>query len=196
MDLIHRRAIEALAPDISADRRLSLLTAWGRRLAELGVSPAASGNLSCRSAAGFVITATGVPLGAIAPEHWVEVTAVEPMHGGGLRVDSRGMFEPSRDSAVHAATYRRVPRASCVFHLHPDYLEELVDRLGVPATAAYYRAGTVESVREIERFLDATPDVGYFVLVEHGIVCTGPTIDAAGTRVEKMHRAILRHGRS
>jgi ribulose-5-phosphate 4-epimerase/fuculose-1-phosphate aldolase len=196
MDLVHRRSIEPLAAGISADPRLSLLTAWGRRLAELGVSPAASGNLSCRSAAGFVITATGVPLGAIEPDHWVEVTAVEPMHGGGLQVDSRGMFEPSRDSAVHAATYRRVPQASCVFHLHPDYLHELVEHLGVPATGAYYRAGTVESVREIERFLDATPGADYFVLVEHGIVCTGPTIDAAGTLVEQMHRAVLRQGRT
>jgi ribulose-5-phosphate 4-epimerase/fuculose-1-phosphate aldolase len=188
MDLTHRRTVEPLAPALLDDPRLSQLVSWGRRLADLGVSPGASGNLSCRSERGFLITATGAPLGGIERDHWVEVTGVTPTPDGGLQIGSHGPAEPSRDSAVHAATYRRRPDAACVFHLHPDYLIRLTNELAVPTTAVFHRAGTVESVREIERFLSDHQQVGYFVLVEHGIVSIGTTIDEAGERVEEYHR--------
>lgn len=190
MDLTHRRTVEALGPPLSTDPRLVALAAWGRRLADLGVSPGASGNLSCSSPDGFLITATGVPLGEIEPEHWVEVTDVVATPDGGLRVDSRGLYQPSRDSAVHAATYRARPDATSLFHLHPDYLHTLTDDLAVPTTPVHRRAGTVESVREIERFLAAHPDVGYFVLLDHGIVSIGGTVDEAGQRVVDRHHAV------
>ncbi len=189
MEVTHQRTTGPLPAALFADGRLDDLATWGRRLADLGVSPAASGNLSCRSEGGFIVTCTGVPLGEIRPEHWVEVTGVAPLPPGGLRVDSRGFFDPSKDASVHAAIYGH-PSAMAVFHLHPNDLEELTVDLGVPTTAAFHPAGTVESVQEIERFLSTHADAAYFVLVEHGIVSWGATIDEVGDAVEHYHGAI------
>ncbi len=191
MDVTHRRTIGPIAPELARDPRLAGLAEWGRRLAALGVSPGASGNLSCRTQSGFLITATGTPLAEIQPVNWVEVTSVTPLPGGGLEVSSHGLFEPSKDSSVHLATYRRLPQIDSVFHLHPAYLGVLTEQLGVPSTATYYRAGTVESVQEIERFLDSVTEVSYFVLIEHGIVSIGATIDEAGERIEHFHRSVM-----
>ncbi len=192
MRVTHQRTTLPLPAALFADGRLDDLALWGRRLADLGVSPAASGNLSCRSAGGFIVTCTGVHLGGIRPEHWVEVTGVAPLPDGGLQVDSRGVHEASRDASVHAAVYGHLPEAKAVFHLHPDYLRALSVDLEVPTTAAFYRAGTVESVREIERLLEIHPDIAYLVVVDHGIVARGATIEEVGSTVEKYHRAVAR----
>ncbi len=187
VEVTHRRTPDDPAQMRFRDGRLDTLADWGRRLAELGVSPEASGNLSCRSADGFFITRTSVPLGVIEPDDWVEVTAVTPRPDGGLEVTSRGDHEPSRDAAVHAAIYDHHPAATAVFHLHPDYLDTLSDAMSIPATEHHRQAGTVESVREIEGFLADHPDTRYFVLVEHGIVAWGATIEEAGEAVEAHH---------
>lgn len=186
MQVTHRRNATSLPSKSLGDERLDELAAWGRRLSDLGVSPAASGNLSCRSGEGFLITGTGVPLGAIQRDDWVEVSAVTPRDDGGLLVESRGLQEPSRDAGVHAAIYGRLPDAEAVFHLHPDYLETLTNDLGVPTTATFQTAGTVESVQEIERWID--PETAYLVIVDHGIVAWGDTVEAAGALVERYHR--------
>ena len=187
MEVTHRRAAGPLSESILNDVRLAELAGWGRRLTELGVSPGRSGNLSVRTDAGFLITGTGVPLGTIRPEDWVEVTEVEPLRSGGLRVHSRGPNDPSKDASVHAAIYGRLPGAGAVFHLHPDYLETLTVELAVPTTAAYHPAGTVESVREIERWIE--PATRFLVLIDHGIVAWGAGIDEAGSTIESYHHA-------
>jgi ribulose-5-phosphate 4-epimerase/fuculose-1-phosphate aldolase len=192
MQVTHRRIATPLPPETLDDERLRELAIWGRRLSDFGISPAASGNLSCRRGDRFLITGTGVPLGGILAHDWVEVSAVTPRDDGGLIVESRGLKEPSRDASVHAAIYGRLPEASAVFHLHPDYLNILSDDLGVPTTATYQTAGTVESVREIERWLD--PAVGYLVIVDHGIVAWADSVEAAGRMVERYHHMAIRVG--
>lgn len=188
MQVTHRRTSGPLPAQLLDDPRLDELEAWGKRLAGLGISPAASGNLSCRSDRGFLITATGVPLDEIQQEHWVAVTRVSPMANGSLRIESRGLHEPSRDAGVHAAVYDRLPDAMAVFHLHPDYLDELSVGLVLPTTRDYHKAGTAESVAEIERSIE--PGTNYLVIVDHGIVTWEATVDAAGQTVERYHRAV------
>jgi ribulose-5-phosphate 4-epimerase/fuculose-1-phosphate aldolase len=189
VEVTHQRTVGPLPEPLRSDRRLHTLAGWGHRLAKLGISPEASGNLSCRSDDGFIITGTGVPLDQIGTEDWVEVIDVGPLSDGGLRIASRGPCEPSKDASVHAAIYGQ-PGAGAVFHLHPDYLDALSDDLGVPTTASYYPAGTTESVDEIERFLSSHHDAAYLVLVDHGIVSWGPAIDEAGTAVVRYHDAV------
>lgn len=185
-----RRSGRPLTADTLADPRLDRLAEWGSRLAAAGLSPEASGNLSCRSENGFLITATGVPLGAIHPENWVEVTGVDDAAGGALVIHSNGVAEPSRDAAVHAALYEHRSAAGAVFHLHVGNLDELHDRIGVAATRRYFPAGTIESVAEIRDFLAGHSEVRYFILIDHGIVAWGPTIDEAGAEVLARQRAL------
>lgn len=186
MELTQRRTPTSLPAELLDDARLVELAGWGHRLSDLGISPAASGNLSCRAGDGFLITGTGVPLGAIHGDDWVHVSGVTPRDDGGLVVESRGPVDPSRDAGVHAAIYGRLPDATTVFHLHPEYLATLSVDLGVPTTSTHQQAGTVESVREIERWID--PNAGYLVIVEHGIVAWADTVGTAGELVERYHR--------
>lgn len=190
MKIQSRRSGRPLSPDLLSDPRLDRLAEWGIQLAATGLSPDASGNLSCRSQDGFLITATGVPLGEIRAEDWVEVTAIENPDDATIVVQSNGVAEPSRDAAVHATVYRHRPEATAIFHLHVGNLDELHERLGVPATEEFHPAGTTESVAEIERFLDADGEIRYFILVNHGIVAWGETVEEAAAEVTARQRAL------
>jgi L-fuculose-phosphate aldolase len=186
----NRRLSPTLSPAVASDPRLVRLAEWGARLASAGLSPGASGNLSCRTPDGFVISGTEVPLGQIALDDWVEVTGVTPSPAGGLIVESHGALIPSRDAAVHAALYGRRARATTVFHLHVGNLDALRRELLIPATERFFAAGTTESVAEIERFVDGHPDARYFILIDHGIVAWGDDIDQVGALVMSTHEAL------
>lgn len=190
MRVAHRRDPEPVPAALLADPRLEALAGWGRRLAAAGLSPGASGNMSCRVEAGFVITRTEVELADIRVDDWVLVRALERRGEGTPVVASRGPHPPSRDAAVHAAVYRRHPGAETVFHFHVGRLDELHERLGVPRTAHHHPAGTVESMEEIERFFDFEPAARYFILLDHGIVAWGESIAATGELVEDHHRRL------
>ncbi len=193
MKVGHRHDDRPVPEELLDDPRLTSLADWGRRLAESGLSPGESGNLSCRIGEGFLITRTGVPLGAVERDDWVLVSGVEDAADGLVVVTSRGPHEPSRDAAVHATLYGRRADATAVFHLHVGRLDDLTDRLGVPATATYYPAGTRESMEEIGRFLEDHADARYFVLVDHGIVAWGGSVDESGSLVEE-YQLLLAEG--
>lgn len=184
MKVGHHRDDRPLPQDLLDDPRLTSLAAWGKRLAASGLSPDTSGNMSCRTRGGFLVTRTGVPLATIRSDDWVFVSGVNLDPDRLVVVSSRGLHQPSLDAAVHATLYRQRPAATTVFHLHVGLLDELSDRLGVPATGTHYPAGTKESMEEIERFLDDHPETRYFVLVDHGIVAWGESIDETGALVE------------
>ena len=190
MKVQHRRDDGALPPHLTDDARLAQLADWGARLTAAGLSPATSGNLSCRTTDGFLITRTGVPMAAITIEDWVHVTAVGPHDKAGILVTSHGLHEPSKDSAVHAAIYANRPGATTVFHFHVGHLDVLTGRLDIPTTATYYPAGTTESMKEIQRFLGQHPGIDYFVLVDHGIVAVGSSIASTGDLVQSHHQAV------
>lgn len=185
-----RRRADAVSAELLADPRVERLAAWGARLAGLGVAPAASGNLSFRTRSGFLVTRTGVELRSIGPADWVEVLEIAREPSGGLAVTYQGLHEPSRDAFVHGTVYERSPEAEAVFHLHDGEMVSAGPALGIPSTERFYPAGTVESVAEIEALLTRRPDASYFILVEHGVVAWGRTIDAAGELIESRHREV------
>lgn len=169
------------------DPRLAALATWGKRLDRLGITPGGSGNLSIRTENGFIITRTGVELGHIGPEDWVEVTLIGRDDDDSLKVEYYGEHEPSRDAFVHGTVYGQQTFAGAIFHLHDrDALDASVG-LGIPSTERFFPAGTSESVAEIERFLEHQPEARYFALVEHGVVAWGDDVDAAGELVEAWH---------
>lgn len=190
MKVEHRRERTALPAHLASDARLGELARWGARIAGAGLSPGESGNLSCRVSTGFLITRTGVALASIAADDWVHVTDVAHDDTGAVVVTSRGLHEPSMDSAVHAAIYAKRLEATTILHFHVGHLDVLTGRLQVPATTTYYPAGTTESTHEIQRFLGGHEGIGYFVLVDHGIVAVGSSIDATGDLVESYQRRV------
>ena len=191
MKITHSRTESSLPAGAQTDPRIGRLCEWGTRLAELGLSPGESGNMSFRVDEGFVVSRTTAPLAELGPDDWVLVTGVDRLENGGLVVNSIGEHDPSRDSAVHAAVYGAQPDAEAVFHFHVGNLD-LLTQLNVPATNEWHSAGTTESMEEIERFLATNPDTRYFVLVEHGTVAVGDRVDEAGALVEQHHQMVVR----
>lgn len=191
MKITHSRTDVSLPASLSTDPRTARLCQWGARLAELGLSPGESGNMSFRVDDGFVVSRTTAPLAGLEADDWVLVTGIDRLGNGGLIVNSIGENDPSRDSAVHAAVYGAQPDTEAVFHFHVGNLDVL-SQLDVPATRKWYAAGTVESMEEIEGFLSMNPDTRYFVLVEHGTVAIGDDVDEAGRLVEQHHEMVVR----
>ncbi len=194
MNVDHQRDDQPVPPDLLDDLRLMRLAGWGKRLADSGLSPGASGNMSCRTEGGFLITRTGVALAEIETDDWVLVSGVDHDADGRVVVYSRAPHEPSKDSSVHAALYERLPEAKTVFHFHVGSLDDLTGQLGVPSASTYYPAGTRESMEEIQRFLDGHLATRYFVLVDHGIVAWGESIDETGGLVEARHLELEQKG--
>lgn len=193
MKVRSRRVAERVDAAAGDDPRLGRLAEWGRRLAAQGVAPGASGNLSCRTDSGFLITRTGAELGRIDPGDWVEVVGLSRSDKGTLTVSYRGAHQPSRDAFVHGTVYGRQPGAAAIFHLHDRVALE--EGAGLPITERFYPAGTVESVEEIERLLRRRPAAHYFLLVDHGVVAWGTTVDETGALIEAEHQAARRrHG--
>jgi L-fuculose-phosphate aldolase len=76
-----------------------------------GLMPNKSGNVSCRSAGGFLITASGVPYAELRPEQVVELplpAAGEPAQGP----------RPSSEWRMHAAIYSARPEVAAIVHTH------------------------------------------------------------------------------
>lgn len=191
MRVTHSRTSKPAPGASRADPRVAQVIEWGARIAARGLSPGESGNMSLRADEGFLITRTGAPLGELETDDLVLVTGIERATNGGVIVKSVGGNDPSRDSAVHSAVYHARPEATAVFHFHVGNLDVL-SSLGVPATRKWHSAGTTESMEEIEHFLRTGLAADYFVLVEHGIVAFGETVDAAGQLVEMHHQMVER----
>jgi len=75
-----------------------------------GMVPNKSGNVSCRSAGGFLITPAGKPYRDLAPDDLVEL----PVHGEPPASGRR----PSSEWRMHAAIYAARPDAEAIVHTH------------------------------------------------------------------------------
>jgi len=92
----------------AADRRE--IIAVTHALDAAGLVPNKSGNVSCRSAGGFLITPAGVPYRSLAPGDLVELAVDGEPAAGGPR--------PSSEWPMHAAIYAHRPDAAAIVHTH------------------------------------------------------------------------------
>ena len=172
-----------------------------------GLVPNKSGNVSCRSAAGFLITPAGKPYRDLAPGDLVEL----PVHGEPPASGRR----PSSEWRMHAAIYAARPDAAAIVHLHstyvtalsctpppdgpliPPYTPYFVMRAGedVPVVP-YFRPGTADMVPQIR---DAARRSPAFILAHHGSIVAASSLVSAVNTAEEMEEsariAYLLHGR-
>ena len=96
-----------------------------RSLAEEGLSPGASGNLSARQGDGMWITPTGIASARL------EVADLVRVGLDGERLE--GSRDPSSEWRMHAAVYRASEGAAAVVHCHSPYATILAcARRGIP----------------------------------------------------------------
>jgi len=86
------------------------VVAVGRALDTAGLVPNKSGNVSCRSTGGFLITPSGMPYRDLTPDDLVEL----PVRGEPAASGRR----PSSEWRMHAAIYAWRPDAAAIVHTH------------------------------------------------------------------------------
>jgi L-fuculose-phosphate aldolase len=164
---------------VPSDQRVGELLQWCRRFAALGVVGDTVGNLSIRTAQGFLINRAAADLGAMTRQELVEVLEAD-IAARVLTVV--GVYEPSSEAMMHAALYAVRPELNAVVHGHSDELLAAAERRGWPVTEREQPYGTPELVAEIQKILDGHD---FFVLRNHGFVALGQTLAEAGRRVEE-----------
>jgi L-fuculose-phosphate aldolase len=180
---------------------LDSLIATGRRLAESGISPGTSGNLSVRDGERVLITGTGADLGRLEPSHIAEV-GIDGTHFGGPR--------PSKELAVHLAMYARNPDHTATVHVHSPHavavacLSPWSEVSAIPPLTPYFvmRVGQVPLIPyrapgdpELGTLLGAQPRrFRAALLANHGQVTSGTGLDdaaAAAAELEETCRITL-----
>jgi 3-dehydro-4-phosphotetronate decarboxylase len=169
------------------------LVALGHSLFERGLTHGSTGNLSLRTADGFIMTPTGSSLGTLDPAR------LSILDGNGVHV--RGE-PPTKEAALHLAMYRERPRDKAVVHLHSTHsvavsvLEDTDPSNAIPPLTAYYamRVGTLPMLAYLppgDASLAAA--VGRsaaqhhaLLLANHGPVVSGTTLAAAADAIEEL----------
>jgi ribulose-5-phosphate 4-epimerase/fuculose-1-phosphate aldolase len=163
-----------------SDERIGELTERCHRWAALGVAGDAVGNLSVRTAGGFLISRTAGRLDTITSREFVEVLKVDIAKS---RLTVAGLYEPSSESMMHAGIYAARPEVNAVFHGHSGQLLAAAERLGLPITEREQPYGTPELVAGILKVLDGHKLV---IMRGHGFVSLGATMEEAGRNAEEI----------
>ena len=168
-----------------ADLRSELI-AIAQALDAAGMVPNKSGNVSCRTAAGFVITPAGVPYAELVPEG----LATLPLDGEPGGEPGPGGPRPSSEWRMHAAVYRERPEVQAIVHTHSPKATALACAgRGIPpfhymiALAGgdircmeYSTFGTAELAAAAVRGLEGRRAT---LLSNHGVLAVGATLRAA-----------------
>ncbi|WP_135467586.1 class II aldolase/adducin family protein [Crenalkalicoccus roseus] len=174
------------------------LLAAARALDAAGFMPGRSGNLSLRTARGFLITPSGLPYADTAPADLVELAPDGAVLSGHRR--------PSSEWRLHAAIYAARPEAGAVVHTHSPFATALsCARQGIPPLhymialaggedircSAYATFGTAALA---EAAVAALAGRRAALLANHGVVALGATLagaEALAFEVENLARQYL-----
>jgi len=172
--------------------RLEII-ATAQALDAAGLMPNKSGNVSCRSEGGFLITASGVPYAGLTPEDVVELplpAAAEPAQRP----------RPSSEWRMHAAIYLARPEVTAIVHTHSPRATALACAgRGLPAfhymialaggevrCMPYATFGTDALARHAVEGLEGRRAV---LLANHGVLAVGASLGrarAVAVEVENM----------
>ncbi|MBD3164203.1 aldolase [Candidatus Woesearchaeota archaeon] len=170
-----------LKKEIPQDAGIKKLKFWGSKLSLLGLTPeydfGAAGNLSFRTAGGYIITAAGSNLGSLNDEDFVEVRSCSLDNS---KVTVIGRREPSSETMLHCAVYGKRPEIRVIFHVHDEYAVGRCEELGLKCTAKEYPYGSRELAAEVLKIIGSHD---YIVMKNHGIISLGATTDEAGERI-------------
>lgn len=169
------------------------LVACSAKMVSLGLNRGASGNLSVRHGAGFLVTPSGVPPEAMLPEQMVEMD---------LAGNWSGPWKPSTEWRFHRDIYASRPEIQAVAHNHATAATALAClSRGIPAFhymvavagGADVRCGPYATVgtQELSDYaVTALEGRLACLLAHHGMITIGKSLDhAIAVAVEIEHLA-------
>ncbi|MBI1860314.1 MAG: class II aldolase/adducin family protein [Deltaproteobacteria bacterium] len=173
------------------------LSEMGRWLSQKNYLAAADGNFSLKDEGDtFWITASGVNKGYRQPIPLAEVAIDGRVRSG----------EPSSETEMHCAVFRRCPKARAVIHAHPptlvawsiarpelteltcDSFSEAILAVGSIPIVPFARPGGLGLAGSILPFL---PLSRAMVLGRHGALAWGETLEEALNGIERMEHAAI-----
>jgi len=159
------------------------------KLAARGLYFGTAGNISARTATGFLITPTGIPSEDIRPADMVAVD---------MRGRHKGKLLPSSEWHFHRAIYRDRADVKAIVHTHSTFatvmsclrrdipgFHYMVAKAGGPAIrcARYATFGTEALARNAVAALGRRRAC---LLANHGLIAAGPTLAAARRLAEEV----------
>jgi L-fuculose-phosphate aldolase len=167
------------------------LAATCRALAEEGLAPGTSGNVSARTTAGVLISSAGAELGQLQPE---QIPLVDL---NGHLVDGETL--PSSEINLHLGIYRRYgagavvhthapmsTAVSCVVQALPCVHYLMVDLGGAVPVAPYCTFGTQELADAVQ---DAIEGYTAALMANHGTITYGDSLATAAARTRLLEWA-------
>ena len=169
------------------------LSELGRSLYERGLTHGSTGNLSIRTATGFLMTPTGASLGALDPARLAVLDASGRHLGGDA---------PTKEASLHLAMYAARPGDRALVHLHSTHsvavsvLEDVDPADALPPLTAYY-AMRIGRLPLAPYFPPGDPTLAAAVaalaskhhailLANHGPVVSATTLAAAADAIEEL----------
>ena len=166
------------------------LVGVARRLADTGLSPATSGNLSARVDQGYVITPSGAPYAGLHPDDLVFM-GYDWTHGGGQRT-------PSSEWRMHREIYVHRPEAHAVVHVHSPFATTLAClRRAIPAFHYEVAFAGGDDIRCAEYRTFGTQEIAHAalaalqgrracLLANHGAIAFADGIEQAALLAERV----------
>ncbi len=159
------------------------LLATSKRMAELGLAPGTSGNVSVRTSNGFLVTPSAIPYDTLQPDDMVEVR-----DDGTLRPNQR---VPSSEWQLHRDLMATRREAAAIVHTHAPFCTTIAC-LRQPLPAIHYMialAGTAEipcadyatygSAELAHNVARALGDGRAALMANHGMVALGDSLASA-----------------
>ncbi len=181
---------EFLGQAVPCDPRLEELKFWCGEFHRLNFAPPygefSQGNLSFRlkkDEDAFVITGSQVGWkDRLSDDKFVTVTGCDLSRGV---VYATGLRDPSSESMMHFAIYRRRPDVQAVFHGHSREVLSCPGELAIRETREKRPYGSLELVESVLEVLD---EEMFVILKKHGFVSLGGTMRDAGELAIRIHR--------
>jgi len=159
-----------------------------RKLAEIGFLKGIPGNFSVRTEKGFVITAGGVDKEKLSKQDLVEVLDYDRKTN---TVNIIGIKEPSSEARMHWMIYKHFFGVNGMVHVHDSVIlknPEKARMQGIVFTEKEFPYGTVELA---EQAVKALKKSSYIVLLNHGPVAIGGTLQEAINLVVSTHKKLV-----
>lgn len=158
------------------------------RLRESGMTDANAGNLSVRTAGGFIITSAGSNLGSLKHN---ELVFVSDCNIEREEVYYSGTEKPSSEAMMHYLIYKERPGIKAVIHAHDKLISGINITDTCPVSEKEYLYGSIELAKMA--ILTFRKSGNIIVLKNHGYVAVGIDLSAACDLVIKTHNHLLKN---
>ena len=178
---------EFVGKKIVKSAEASSIVSLSKKLRGLGFLHGIPGNFSRRTMQGFAITAGGVAKDKITEEDVVEVLDYDEKEN---TIYATGLKEPSSEARMHWMIYKRFPEVNAILHVHDQTIldnETKAKEAGAVYTKREFPYGTIELAKQA---VDALSKWDYIVMINHGPVAVGSSLDSALELVKSTHRKV------